>query len=213
MIRHFLARKSIITVTLAILVAAGCAETAPTRFYTLSKVDAPAAVPARAAESRLAVGVGPVSLPQYLDRPQVVRRAGPNRFELAGFDSWGEPLEDMFARVVAQNVSTLLGTDRVFVIPRRRLPELDYQVEVEVLRFDADVGGNAFLVARWEIFDGEGKQLRLEQTTLSEPVAEPVEGESYEPVIAAMSATLAAFSRQLTQAIQSMPPDRSFPGS
>ncbi len=208
MIRYVLGRRSMAAAALGILLLAGCAETSPTRFYTLSKVDAPGTAPASVAVNRLAVGVGPVSLPQYLDRPQVVRRSGPNRFDLAGFDSWGEPLEDMFPRVVAQNLSTLLGTDRVFVIPRRRLPTLDYQVEIEVLRFDADVGGDAVLVARWEIFDGDGKQLRLDKTTVSEPVAAPVEGESYEPVIAAMSATVAAFSQQLAQTIQSMPPGR-----
>lgn len=206
MIRYLLGQRSVVAAALGLLLLAGCAETSPTRFYTLSKVDSPATAPANVAANRLAVAVGPVTLPQYLDRPQVVRRSGPNTFDLAGFDSWGEPLEDMFPRIVAQNLSALLATDRVFVIPRRRLPTVDYQVEIEVLRFDADVGGDAVLVARWEIFDGDGRQLRLDKTTVSEPVAGPVVGEAYEPVVAAMSATAAAFSRQLAQTIQSLPP-------
>lgn len=208
MIRYLLGRRSLIAATVGLLLAAGCAETAPTRFYTLSQVGTSPSASERMAASHLAIGVGPVKLPQYLDRPQVVRRSGANRFELAGFDSWGEPLEDMFPRVVAENLSALLATDRVFVIPRRRIPALDYQVEIEVLRFDAEVDGDAVLVARWEIFDGDGKQLRLDKMTISEPVAAPVVGEIYEPVVAAMSATTAAFSQKLAQAIQSLPPGR-----
>jgi len=205
MIRYLLRRRSIIAAAaFGILLLTGCAETSPTRFYTLSKVDGPETAPASVAANRLAVAVGPVALPQYLDRPQVVRRSGPNTFQVAGFDSWGEPLEDMFPRIVAQNLSSLLATDRVFVIPRRRFPTVDYQVEIEVLRFDADVGGDAVLVARWEIFDGEGRQLRLDKTTVSEPVMGSVAGEDYEPVVAAMSATLAAFSEQLAQTIVSL---------
>ena len=206
MIWYLLRRRPVAAATFGLLLLAACAETSPTRFYTLSNVGTSPSASENAAANRLAVGVGPISLPQYLDRPQVVRRSGPNTFDLAGFDSWGEPLEDMFPRVVAENLSALLATDRVFVIPRRRLPTVDYQVEIEVLRFDAEVGGDAVLVARWEIFDGDGKQLRLDKSTVSEPVAAPVVGDSYEPVVAAMSATVAAFSQQLAQTIQSLPP-------
>lgn len=204
MIRCPLGRRPVAAAILGLLLLAGCAETSPTRFYTLSKVDAPGPVAASVAADRLAVAVGPVSLPQYLDRPQIVRRSGANTYQLADFDSWGEPLEDMFPRMVAENLSALLATDRVFVIPRRRSPTVDYQVEIEVLRFDAKVGGDAILVARWEIFDGDGKQLRLDKTTVSEPVVEPVAGEGYEPVVAAMSATVAAFSQQIARTIQSL---------
>ncbi len=203
MIRYLSWPRSLAAAAFGFMLLAGCAETSPTRFYTLSDMGGSPAVAARAAANRLAIAVGPVNLPEYLDRPQVVRRSGPNTFDVAGFDSWGEPLEDMFPRIVAQNLSTLLATDRVFVIPRRRLPTVDYQVEIEVLRFDANVGGDAVLEARWEVFDGEGKQLLLDKTTVSEPVLAPVVGESYEPVVAAMSAVVAEFSRQIAQTIQS----------
>jgi ABC-type transport auxiliary lipoprotein component len=48
-------------------------------------------------------------LPPYLDRPQLVTRAGSNRMVLADFDSWAEPLQGLFARVLAKNLTLLLG--------------------------------------------------------------------------------------------------------
>lgn len=186
------------------LLLAACAETQPSRFYTLSSLsDAGAAAPS-AASSQLAVGVGPISLPNYLDRPEMVRRATPNEFQLAQFDRWGEPLGDVFPRVMAENLSVLLVTDRVFLLPRRRDTTLDYQVEVQVTRFDADVGGPAVLGARWEIFDNDGKSLVVDRSTFTETVG----GEDYGAVATAMSRTVAALSREIASAITSLPHQR-----
>jgi uncharacterized lipoprotein YmbA len=93
-------------VTLAVLAACltltGCADSQPTRFYTLSPLaDASGGTPL-ADLPEFTVGVGPVTLPPYLDRPQLVTRAGGNRMVLADFDSWVEPLQGMFARVSAR---------------------------------------------------------------------------------------------------------------
>ncbi len=186
------------------LLLAACAGTQPSRFYTLSSLpDAGAAAPS-AASSDLAVGVGPISLPNYLDRPEVVRRATANEFQLAEFDRWGEPLGDVFPRVMAENLSVLLVTDRVFLLPRRRATTIDYQVEVQVTRFDADVGGPAVLAARWEIFDNDGKSLVLDRSTFTETV----DGEDYGAVATAMSRTVAALSREIASAITSLPRPR-----
>jgi hypothetical protein len=53
-------------------------------------------------------------------RPQLVARAGSDRAVLAEFDGWIEPLQGMFARVLAENPTLLLGTDDVLTLPQRR---------------------------------------------------------------------------------------------
>ena len=80
------------------LALAGCADGQPTRFYTLSPLEASPCGASPTTMPDLTVGVGPVTLPTYLDRPQLVTRAGGNRMVLADFDSWVEPLPGMFAR-------------------------------------------------------------------------------------------------------------------
>ena len=84
------------------LLFAGCAATTPTRFYTLSSL---VAAPGEASQGlpHLAIGVGPVTLPEYLNRPQIVTRVGSNRIALADFESWAEPLDGLFARILTEN--------------------------------------------------------------------------------------------------------------
>jgi uncharacterized protein len=182
----------------ACLVSTSCADSQPTRFYTLAPlVEAPSeAMPAL--PSDLTLGVGPVTLPPYLDRPQLVTRAGSNRVVLADFDSWAEPLDGLFARVLAENLAILLGTDDVLLLPQRRPVPLDYQVEVDVTRFDVDTSGNAALDARWWVLDRDGeKLLRSGRSTITEPTSVG----DYTAAAAALSRALGAMSEEIGQAV------------
>lgn len=186
-----------LVVLIGLVALAACAETQPTRFYTLSPV-VPDAQAAGAAQEDLVVGVGPVTLPAYLERSQIVTRAGANRVTLAEFDSWIEPLEAMVPRVLAENLARRLGTDDVLVLPTRRTMALDYRVEIEVLRFDADPGGDAVLDARWRVFDRGDDQVAGDRATIRERTAPP---DDYGALAAAMSRALGTLSRDIAAAI------------
>lgn len=180
-----------------LLLLAGCGQTPPTQFYTLSGMQVP---PSGVSAPQTVVGLGPVVLPDYLDRPQIVTRASGNRMLLADFSSWVEPIDGMFTRILAQNLQLLLATDDVIALPLRRETRLDYQVEVDVSRFDADASGRALLDARWKVFGQGGQQLVEEgRSTIVEPVAEPG---NYEAIVAAMSKALGEMSRTIASAIE-----------
>jgi uncharacterized protein len=180
------------------LALAGCADSQPTRFYTLSGLAAEAGEPVPASASDIAVGVGPVTLPAYLDRPQLVTRAGSNRMVLADLDSWAEPLDGLFARVLADNLALLLGTDDVLLLPQRRPTPLDYQVEVDVARFDVDADGNANLDARWWVYGRGGERLlQSGRATITEAAAPG----DYAAAAAALSRALGAMSMEIAEAI------------
>jgi uncharacterized lipoprotein YmbA len=180
-----------------LLVVAGCSQSPPTEFYTLSGMQLP---PGGSSARKTVIGVGPVTLPDYLDRPQIVTRASGNRVILASFHSWVEPVDGMFTRVLVGNLSSLLATDNVVTLPQRRPMPLDYQVEVDVARFDADVTGRAVLDARWRVFGKDGDLLVGEgRSTIVEPVAEPG---SYEAIVAAMSQALARMSSTIAGTIE-----------
>jgi uncharacterized lipoprotein YmbA len=182
---------------IVLLVVAGCSESPPTYFYTLSGMQLP---PGGLNAPDTAVGVGPVTLPEYLDRPQIVTRASGNRVALASFHSWVEPVDSMFTRVLVGNLSSLLATDNVVTMPQRRPMPLDYEVEVDVDRFDADHSGRAVLDARWRVFGADGAELIGEgRSTIVEPAAEPG---GYEAIVAAMSRALAQMSSAIATTIE-----------
>jgi uncharacterized lipoprotein YmbA len=195
-----------LTVAACALLAA-CGGTTPTHFYTLSSLMAAPGEAMPAAAKNLTLGVGPVTLPQYLNRPQIVTRDGSNRMILADFDSWIEPIDGLFARTLAEDLSLLLGTDEVVQLPERRPVRLDYRVAVDVTRFDVDSSGNAVLDARWQLSrDDDERLLRAARST----VVEPVKPGDQAAAAQGLSRALGAMSRQIAAAIAA---DRAGAGS
>src|SRR3546814_11447622 len=88
-------------------------------------------------EEDAVIAVAPVTLPAYLDRPDIVTRSTDNRLELADFDDWAEPLDDNITRVLAENLGHLLRTDRVVVLPSAS-DAIDTEVRVDISRFERE---------------------------------------------------------------------------
>ncbi|TVR63624.1 MAG: membrane integrity-associated transporter subunit PqiC [Candidatus Competibacteraceae bacterium] len=177
-----------------LLVLVGCAGSEPVRYYILSAAPpAPSALGSGAAARDLAVGVGPVKLPEYLDRPQIVTRASQNELNVTDFHRWAESLGDSVPRVLAENLATLLPSQRVVVYPWRRATPIDYQVAIEVSRFERLEDGESVLATHWRVLDGGGKELLNQASTHRETPARP----DYAATVAAMNQTLEAFSREV----------------
>jgi uncharacterized protein len=180
-----------------LLLVAACSQTPPTQYYTLSSMQLP---PGDVRGQKIVVGVGPVSLPEYLDRPQIVTRASGNEVMLSDFSAWVEPINSMFVRVLVDNLSLLLASDNVVELPQRRPIRLDYQVEVDVARFDTDLSGRALLDARWRVFGRDGDRLIEEgRSTIVMPGAEPGD---YDAIVVALSKALGQMSGTIASTIE-----------
>jgi hypothetical protein len=118
-------------VAFAAFLFVACGSTSKASFYLLENL--PATEKMADAEA-LAIGVGPVSIPEYLDRPQLVRRGAGQVVELDEFERWAEPLEASLQRILIANLSTLLGTERVMSHPLRGSAPIAYRVAVEIDR-------------------------------------------------------------------------------
>jgi len=133
----------------------------PSRFFALTSLPRAGETPQHAAVTNtLAVGIGPIKIPGYLDREQLVTRISQNRLAIAENDRWAEPLEENFSRVLSQNISILLQTDRIVAYPWERSQQPNYQVQVELLRFEPNVEQIVELWARWSIIDSAKKAMR-----------------------------------------------------
>ncbi|RDH88369.1 MAG: hypothetical protein DIZ78_00030 [endosymbiont of Escarpia spicata] len=179
----------------SILHLTGCASPSqPTRFYRLNAaVDLPAT--AETAQVRLPeVGLGPVHLSSYLDRPQIVNRTGYYRLQLNEFDQWAGTLQENIIQVLVDYLSASLGENRVVAYPWHGSLKPDYDITIYFSRFDAVDGLQVILQARWMLLDrAKGKVLDTRQVTISEPI----EGAESEAIVAAGSRALEKLSRQL----------------
>ena len=101
------------------LLLAGCGGSSPrVEFYTLNPLsDIQAQSNTPATDRKISIGVGPVEIPEILDRPQIVTRTGPNKLSIDEFHRWAGRLDEGFAGVLAENISLLLSTDQVAVYP------------------------------------------------------------------------------------------------
>ncbi len=185
------------------LMVGGCASQ-PSRFYLLSAVaNTETASPGTSGQQGPTIGVGPVTLPRYVDRPQIVTRTSPYEIRVAEFDRWAEALDTNFTRVLAENLSILLPTARVVMSPWPRAIPIDYQVTVDVTDFLSQVGGDSLLIADWTLFKGEGQDaLTSGRSRFS---ASPG-GQDYAAIVAAMSQTVASLSREIATAVRGVGP-------
>lgn len=196
----------VVTVVLccAMLFQVSCAgRTKQARFYVLSPVaEAEGTVKKGAVGSRdIAIGISPVALPKYLRKAQIVTRTGSNELHLAEFDRWAGKLEEDISRVIAENLTQLLQTDKVLSYPSMEAIDLDYTIKIDVSRFDGRLGGDIELIARWAVFDKLGNTVYGVKAT---QIIEPVSGSGYAAMVAAQSRALAAFSRKLAAAINDL---------
>ena len=145
--------------------------------------------------------VGPVKLAQYLDRSDVVIRNSQNEIVMADFSSWAGPLQENFSRVLAENLSLWLNTKKVAIFPGAKLPIYDYNVSMNVTRFDGRPGDNAQLRARWVIMDKKRKTMLFNEHTM---LSQPTENDSIEALVSAQSRLVADFSREIAEAVKKL---------
>jgi uncharacterized protein len=184
---------------LVCFIAASCTSVDSSRFFAL------AALPRTgeraqntAATDALTLAIGPIKFPGYLDRRALVKRLSQNRFAVADNDFWAEPLEENFSRILSENLSILLQTDRIVVYPWVRTQRPSYQVQVEVLRFEPNAEQLVELWARWMILDDTKKTIRLKDSYFSQPVKD----KSTEASVAALSEAVADLSREISSALR-----------
>ena len=194
-------RRSLVAL-IGLLALSACGASKPSQFYVLNALS-PSELSRETISvgSGLAIGLAPVNMPEYLDRPEIISRGGGNQLELGRFDRWAEPLNRNIERVVARNLSVLLDTDRVFVLPARRPLDLRYRVVIDVLRFNLVKKGETLLEVRWAVLDGETRRELLIATSAH---GHAVAVQNYDSVVSSMNENLAELSREIATAISSL---------
>lgn len=144
------------------LLLSGCGTTSGSRFYTLPPVqNTTAGTKTASTDASVVLGVGPVTIPDYLDRPQIVVRSSHNELLVSEFNRWAGSLQNDTGRVVRENLDALLAGDGISVTSWRRGIPGAYRVSVDVSRFEAIDKKVVVLKAQWAIFGGDGARVLL----------------------------------------------------
>jgi hypothetical protein len=178
-----------------LIAAAGCAKGPPPDFYILNAAAGESIV---GAQRGIAVGVGPIDLPAHLNRSQIVTRATDYQLTLSESHQWAEPLKDSVSRALAMNLSNMLNTNRVYIIPRRQKISFDFRVSIDIQRFDGRLGEEVVLRARWTLHGSDPRKPLLNQLTI---VNEITKDGTYNALVAASSRTLESLSLEIVDAI------------
>jgi uncharacterized lipoprotein YmbA len=195
-------RNVLVTVWILAIIALLCPScgSKQSRYYMLSS-SADLAPLSESAEP-VTVGVGPINLPDYLMRPEIVTRQSAGEIDLSEFHRWAEPLDKTVSRVLFDNLSSLLPGSNLLSHPWNRAIHVDYRIKVDVTGFEQQPDGAVLLAANWNLLDGDGKMLRKDKTRIKVAVAD----QTYQAVVSAMNTAMAELSGELASALSGVMP-------
>ncbi|HZX43189.1 MAG TPA: PqiC family protein [Myxococcaceae bacterium] len=173
----------------------------PSRFYTLEPLQVRDNPGATATDATLAVG--PVELPDYVDRPQIVTRSGSNELVIAEFERWGGSLDMQISGSLVATLRDRLAPQQIAVVPWKSAilsSGTAYRVTVSVSRFDGVPGQSVVLQARWELCTQSGG--KVESLGVKEAsVTEQINGSDYDALVAAMQRALVSLGQQMADSV------------
>lgn len=163
-----------------VLLIAGCASPAK-KFYVLS---ASGPMPSGGGTG---IGVGPITLAEYLDRPNLVIQEAPNQLAVAEDHRWAGDLSASILRVTAANLGRSLGTGNVRTYPWQSDDGIRYQVTLDIRQLHSQEDGFAVIEAGWRAYSFPDRRLKASRTFTDR---EPLESDGYNSSVAAQSRLL-----------------------
>jgi len=146
------------------------------------------------------VGVLRVTVPGWIDRPQMVTREAGNQVVIDEFSRWGEPIDKGVQRVLAENLAALLSDRRVVRAPFSPTEHVDYRVDVALTELARQTDGAVHLEAVWAVLGRKGGVILQRRSAHSAPADVGAAG-----IAAATSDALAGLSRDIADAVRALP--------
>ena len=181
------------------LVLAGCATSPPARYYSLAPLQPPAVK--AVSVPTFTVAVGPVIIPDLLQRPQIATRTNDQQISFSDFHRWAGALADETKRVLVVNLNGLLAGMRAAVSTDDMAIDPDFRVVVNMNRFDGLPGSSVWLNAVWTIKEQKGKMaIAVNQSVIEEQVS----GLEYLDLVSAQSRAIGQLSRAIAAELEKL---------
>jgi len=197
-VKTILHRQKHVAIIVLALALAGClgGQSPPTSFYMISPLNpSQTGTLAATADGRIRIGLSTVTVPEYLNRSEIVINLDNTVYQLADFSKWAEPLSDNLTRVLEENLTNLLHDNSIDIYLASDSSILpDYRLEVDVLRLDGNLGDQVTLVAQWALLAAEEDDLIVMRR--SEYQASAADN-TYKELVMAKSRTIEKLSQDI----------------
>jgi len=178
---------------LASVVLLAACSTGSKSFYVLT-ADGPAP-----SGGGIGIGVGPITLAEYIDRPNLVMAESANQLSVAEDHRWAGDLAASITRVTAANLGRQLHTGNVRSYPWQGDDGIRYQVTLDVRQFHGGADGYAVIEAGWRAYSLPDRKLRASRTFVDR---EPLESDGYQPLVAAQSRLLSRLADNIAKELK-----------
>lgn len=209
MIKNSIAFLKIVILALFVVLSSGCfsvPESPSPRFYMLQSASADKVTQKYDIADDTIIVIGPVKIPEYLNRPQIVTQDDKGMLSFSQFDRWGESLDAGIARAIIQNLHIMLPAASVEMFPCNFAIPLKYQVIVDIIQLNSRLDKNLSMTAQWSIIDSRSdKMLFIKRSEY----AQPVEPGNYAGLVNALSAVCASLSNDIALTVASLPKQRN----
>lgn len=185
-----------VTLFVGVIMLTACGRTPPAKFYTLQPVQQSSL--GRSLPADVGLAVGPVEIPAAVDRAEIVTRDAGNEVSFSQYHRWAAPLRQSIASVMAQNIGTLLGIQRVTPFTRENIFRPTHRVVININRYDSRLSKEFLIDATWSIKDLDGNKPLLIRNSI---IREPVATSTYEGLVATQSKALATLSEEIAKAV------------
>jgi len=139
-----------------------------------------------------------VTLPEAVDRRELVMRTGATSVMVMETQFWAESLKTAIPRAIADDLSQLLGGATVSVQSDNASHDAKYFVFIDLTRFDSILNEASSIDAIWSVRLATGEQLKSGRST----ARIPVHGLGIDEIVAAHTQALAHLSDDIATQIK-----------
>lgn len=178
------------------LALGGCSTRSPSaNFYLLENEFSDAAK-----TGNLRVGLGPVSVADYLQKPQIAIRTNSSQIIFSEFDRWASDLRGLIISSLQHDLATELNTSNVFEYPWRKSDQVEFLIQLDIKRLDASFDdSSAFLEAKVTLGRPHGPSI-----VRSFALREALDGHQYTAAVAAERRLIQQLAKKITELIQQL---------
>jgi len=192
-------KKSVIIILLSVIFFKHCGSSPPTQKYILTpSIKNDTETLSEKETTKITIGIGSIEFSEYLKRPEIVSFKGNNELNVDEFNRWAEPLEKNFERVLIENLSRLIPTDRIYIFPWQEEEPNSFQITIAVNEFGMRSDSSVVLDARWSVSKKVKRDFLMTQRSF---YTENAAGVSIEGKVALLSDLVGKFSSDIANEI------------